>query len=291
MVGRVPSPPTGLRLTVRFRRVVGAVWLGALAVFLPIQAVVWLATRATRDNLPAGRLPLGDDVLILVELLRPVAPVLGVAVLGGLLALWAWSVMWHAGVVRWRSVAGAAPVRAAEVLAHGLVWWWRYARLAVTSAAGAALLLAAVWLPLRLAIRAADAAGDGGRAIILLRIDVVMGLIVLGLGWAAFLRGAWLLGEPARSSAVIAWLRGLGGTLRRPLRSASTLIVWAVPGTAFLALPLLTSTWIVQARSAGFGGVLFLLATFAATFCWVGLFLSFAPKEGSGGERGAKVKR
>jgi len=250
-----------------------------LAVYLPIQAVVWLATRATRDNLPAGRLPLGDDVLILVELLRPVAPVLGVAVLGGLAALWAWSVMWHAGVVRWRSVAGSAPVRAAEVLAHGLFWWWRYARLAVTSAVGTALLLAAVWLPLRLAFRAADAAGDGARAIILLRLDMVMGFIVLGLGWAAFLRGAWLLGEPGRSSAVVAWLRGLGGTLRRPLRSASTLIVWVVPGTALLALPLLNNAWLVELRSVGLGGAVFLLATFGVAFCWVGLFLSFAPRE------------
>jgi hypothetical protein len=279
MVGAIPSPSTGLRLTLRFRRVVGAVWLGALAVFLPIQAVVWLATRATRDNLPAGRLPLGDDALILTELLRPVAPVLGLSILGGLAALWAYSVMWHAGVVRWRSVAGAAPVRAAEVLAHGLVWWWRYARLAVTSAAGTALLLAAVWLPLRVAFLAAESSGAGGRAIILLRIAATAAVIVLGLGWAAFLRGAWLLGEPARFSAVVAWLRGLGGTLRRPLRSASTLIVWAVPGVALLALPLLTSTWIVQVRSAGFGGVLFLLATFGAAACWVGLFLSFAPRE------------
>lgn len=279
MVGRVPSPTTGLRLTLRFRRVVGAVWLGALAVYLPIQAVVWLATRATRDNLPAGRLPLGDDLLILVELLRPVAPVLAVAVLGALLALWTWSVMWHAGVVRWRSVAGPAPVRAAEVLAHGLVWWWRYARLAVTFAVGTALLLAAVWLPLRVAFLAAEASGAGGRAIILLRIDVVMGLIVLGVGWAAFLRGAWLLGEPGRSSAVVAWLRGLGGTLRRPLRSASTLIVWTMPGVALLALPLLSNAWLDELRTAGFGGVLFLLATFGAAFCWVGLFLSFAPRE------------
>jgi hypothetical protein len=279
MMGAVPSPTTGLRLTVRFRRVVGAVWLGALAVFLPIQTVVWLATRATRSNLPAGRLPLGDDALILVELLRPVAPVLGVSILGGLVALWAWSVMWHAGVVRWRSVAGAAPVRAAEVLAHGLVWWWRYARLAVISAVGTALLLAAVWLPLRVAFLAAETSGEGGRAVILLRITITAALIILGLGWAAFLRGAWLLGEPGRSSAVVAWLRGLGGSLRRPLRSASTLIVWVVPGIAFLALPLLTNTWLAELRSAGLGGMIFLVAIFGAAWCWVGLFLSFAPRE------------
>ncbi len=284
VVGRVPSPSTGLRLAVRFTRVVGAVWLGGLAVFLPIQAVVWLATRATRDNLPPGPLPLGDDALILVELLRPVAPVLGVLVVGGLVALWAWSVTWHAGIVRWRSVAGAAPVRAAEVLAHGLVWWWRYARLAVSAGLGSALLLAAVWLPLRLAVHTASTADAGGRAIMLLRTGVVMTLVVLGLCSAACLRGAWLLGEPGRSSAVLAWLRGLGGTLRRPLRSASTLIVWTVPGFALLALPVLSTTWLEDLRTAGFGGVLFLLATLGAAFCWVGLFLSFAPKEGSGGK-------
>ena len=278
-MGERPSPASGLRLAIRFRRLILAVWLVSMAVFLPAQAIVQLVTGAARANLPAGNLPQGDDLLVLVELLRPVARQLALAILAGLAALWAWSVLWHGGVVRWLSWAGAVPVRLAEVFGHGLVWWWRYARLSLTAVATTALLLAALWLPLRLGLRAADAVGAGGRAIVLLRFGAVVTVVVMALCWLAALRGAWLLGEVGRHSALVAWLRGLGGTLRRPLRSAYTLVVWVVPGLALLALPLLPDAWIGALRSAGLGGVVMLLATLGTTFCWVGLFLSFAPEE------------
>ena len=278
-MGERPSPVSGFGLALRFRRLVLAVWLVSMAVFLPAQAVVQLATESVRANLPAGNLPQGDDLLILVELLRPVAALLALAILAGLAALWAWSVLWHGGVVRWLSWAGAVPVRLAEVLGHGLVWWWRYARLALTAVVMTALLLAAVWLPLRLGLRTVDAVGAGGRAIGLLRFGAVATLVVMALCWLAAMRGAWLLGESGRRSAVVAWLRGLGGTLRRPFRSAYTLLVWVVPGLALLALPLLPDAWMGALRNGGLDGVVVLLATLGAAFCWAGLFLSFAPEE------------
>ena len=47
-----PSPISGLRLALRLRKLVGAVWLISMAVFLPAQLVVNLAAGATRANLP-----------------------------------------------------------------------------------------------------------------------------------------------------------------------------------------------------------------------------------------------
>ena len=97
-------------------------------------------------------------------------------------------------------------------------------------------------------------------------------VVLLGC-WLATLRGAWLLGESGRRSAVVAWLRGFGATLRQPIRSLLTLVLWAVPGFALLALPVL-----VEGPAAG---LVLLLAWLGSAFCWVALYLSFAPQEPS----------
>ena len=114
-----------------------------------------------------------------------------------------------------------------------------YARLAVVAATVTAATLAAIWVPLKPLIRSAGTTGDGGRAGVLLATGLVLTAVVLIICWLATLRGAWLLGESGRRSAVVAWLRGLGATLRQPIRSLWTLALWAVPGFALLVLPLL----------------------------------------------------
>jgi len=268
-VAGTPSPITGFRLALRLRRLVGAVWLALVASFLPVEVVVGLATRATRANLPAAPLAPGDEALILVELLRPVAAPLAVALGAGALFLLAWTVLWHAGVVRWWSVK--CDTRLAEILGRGVVWWWRYGRLALVAAVVTAALLAAVWAPLAPLIRSAETIGGGGRSGLLLGVGVSLTLLVLLMCWLATLHGAWRLGEAGRRSALLAWLRGLGATLRRPFSSLLTLAAWAVPGLGLLVLPLLVEGSLAAAA--------FLPAWLGSAFCWVALFMSFAPQK------------
>ena len=268
-----PSPGSGFRLALRLRRLVGAVWLVSMAVFLPAQLVVNLAAGATRANLPDRPLPAGDSTLILVELIRPVTGPLVLALVSGCVALLAWSVLWHGGTVRWWFGAGAARVRLTEILGHGVVWWWRYARLVLVTVTITAAMLAAIWLALKPLIHIAETTGGGGRSGVLLAAGVVVTAMVVFVCWLATLRGAWLLGESGRRSAVVAWLRGFGATLRHPIRSVFTLVLWAVPGFALFVLPVF-----VEGPVAG---LVFLAAWLGSAFSWVALYLSFAPQEPS----------
>ena len=124
-----PSLVDGLRLTLRLRKLVVAVWMVSIAALAPAQIVIHLASGRARANLPGHDLPDGDALLIFHELLRPVAAPIGVALALAVCMLFAWSVLWHGGIVRWWLGAGAAKVRLSEILGHGVVWWWRYARL------------------------------------------------------------------------------------------------------------------------------------------------------------------
>ncbi len=266
-----PSPVAGLRLALRLHKLVLAAWLVSIAVFLPAQLMVDFATGPARANLPAGGPAPGDGLLILVELLRPIAIPLAIALILGWGSLIAWSILWHAGTVRWWLGAGAARVRLSEILGHGVVWWWRYSRLAAVAAVAAAATLAAVWLPVTEAVRGGGPETTARRAGLLLLTTVVFSLIALAVYWIAALRGGWLLGESGRRSALLAWLRGLGATLRRPLRSFLPLLVWGVPAFALLVAPLFVSGPLAT--------LALMSAALAAAFCWVALYLSYAPRE------------
>jgi hypothetical protein len=266
-----PSPVAGFRLALRLHKLVLAAWLVSIAVFLPAQLMVDFAAGPTLANLPEGGPAPGDTLLIQFELLRPIVVPLALALILGCVTLAAWSILWHAGTVRWWLGAGAARVHLSEILGHGVVWWWRYARLAVVAGVVTAATLAAVWLPVRTALRGDGFASTAGRAAALVVAAIAVSLIAVAVFWTATLRGGWLLGESGRRSALVAWLRGFGATLRRPLRSLLPLLVWGVPGLVFLTAPLLVS------------GVLaapvLMAAALAAACCWVALYLSYAPRE------------
>ena len=204
-----PSPVAGFRLAVRLHKLVLTVWLMSIAVFVPAQLMVVLTTAPARANLPAGDLPAGDGLLMFFELFRPIAVPLGMALALGWAALLAWSILWHAGTVRWWLGAGAARVRLSEILGHGVVWWWRYARLAVLAGVVTVAMLTSIWLPVRKAVRGAGIAGSADRAAGLLLAAFIVSLVVGALLWVATLRGGWMLGESGRNSALVAWLRGL----------------------------------------------------------------------------------
>jgi hypothetical protein len=151
------------------------------------------------------------------------------------------------------------------------VWWWRYARLAVLALGVTGAVLASVWLPVRTAVRGTGAAASADRAAGLLVAAVIVSLVVVALVWAATLRGGWMLGESARRSALVAWLRGLGAVLRSPLRSLLPLFVWGLPGLVLLAVPVIVTGDVAAAA--------LLVASLGSAVCWVALYLSYAPRE------------
>jgi len=270
-VVQYPSSVAGLRFALRLRKLVGAVWLVSMAVFVPAHLVIQRAAGPVRANLPNRELPDGEEMLLLAEQIRPVAGPLALALLSGAVAFLAWSVLWHAGTVRWSLGAGAARVHLAEILGHGAVWWWRYARLALMEIVVTLTALIAMWIP-PLAIAGAIVSPDSAKgAGIVLATGLGLSLIVIIICRMAALRAAWLLGEPGRHSAIVAWLHGLGDSLRSPLRSVGPLVVWAVPGIGLLVLPLVVDGPLAT--------TVMLLGWLGSAFCWVALYLSYAPPE------------
>jgi len=266
-------------------RVVLLVWLGSVLVFLPSRFVLWTTVGGALANLPDGDLPDGETTLILIELLRPVWPPLALAFLSGCLTLWAWTVLWHAGLVRWFFYSGRRDVRLAEILSRGLFGWWRWARLGFTSVVVLVLVHSAVVLAfVKLEKRAADLADDS-RLGIYLETGILLCLAAGILCWMATLRGAWLLGQSHRRSAVLAWLAGLWETIRQPVRSFATLLVWMAPGLAAVVAPMILGWRFEILRGTIPSTILGAVAGLAVAFCLVGLFLSFAPVTGLVGEK------
>jgi hypothetical protein len=105
----------------------------------------------------------------------------------------------------------------------------------------------------------------------LLVTAAVVTALIVAVGWLATLRGAWILGESGRRSAVLAWVRGLHVTIRNPIRSVIPVVVWTLPAVVLLALP--------AAVSPPFALPAVLFSWLGAAWCWVALFLSYAPQE------------
>lgn len=285
MSGPAPSPVFGFRKAVELWRVVLAVYFGSVVVFVPLHLVLWTTAGGVFGALPSGDLPNGELLLIAVELLRPVWPALVLAGLSSVFALWGWTVLWHAGVIRWFVYSGRRDVRLAEILSRGLFGWWRWARLGLTAIAGLVFVHATViGAFVELKERAADRADDWALGIYL-ESGILLCLVAAVICWLATLRGAWLLGEVNRKSAVLAWLAGLWGTVKQPLRSLWTLAVWALSGLAASILPLVAGWWIEALRAPFASAVVGIACGLLTAFCFVGLFLSFAPVTGLADEK------
>jgi hypothetical protein len=270
-----------LRLTVELWRVVLTVFLGSVVVYVPVQLVLWAAVGGAFGSLPEGGLPAGELLLVAVEVLRPAWPSLALAVLSGVLALWAWTVLWHAGVVRWFVYSRQKDVRLAEILSRGLFGWWRWARLGITAMTvfvlgQTSLAFGFTWFK--------DHVDESLLGFGLMAL-AVLSVALMVLCWLATLRGAWLLGEVHRSSAALAWLGGLRGAVTQPVRSVLTLAVWVAGGLAASILPILAGWQLEVVRDGAPAAIIALVAGLLRAFCWVGLFLSFAPVSGAVGER------
>lgn len=275
-----PSLSFGASRTLVLWRVVVVVFIVSAAVFLPARLVFWTSVGGALSNLPDGDLPAGETALILTELLRPVWLPLALAFLSGCVTLWAWTVLWHAGLVRWFFYSGRDDVRLAEVLSRGLFGWWRWARLGITSATALAVVnggIVAAFLAFER--RAVDLADDSGLDMVL-EAGILLGFGSALLVWLTTLRAAWLLGESRRRSAVLAWFAGLWGTVRQPVRSLLTLAVWMAPAAIAVAAPTVLGWRFEMLREMVPSTVLGLVAGLVTAFCQVGLFLSFAPVTG-----------
>ena len=257
-----PSVINGFRLAARLHRLVVGVWLISVILLIPAQVIVQVTAGPARANLPAGGLDAGEDLIVFFEIMRPIVVPLAVAFGFGSFLFLAWWILWHAGTVGWWLNPETEDVRLAQILGDGLAAWWRYARLALFALVVHVIVAATPWLPFLTNV-------EQRFLLPLVIFGSVVSVLATILVWLATLRGAWLLGEPDRHSAVVAWVRGLWAVLRQPIRSALPLLVWALPGLAFLVLPLLYD---------GPAAVVFLLvAWLVSTFCWVALHLSYAP--------------
>jgi len=252
---------TGFRLAVQLHKLVLLVWVVSLATIVPALTVVEVMAGPVRANRPSGGFN-GEDLVVFFEIMRPLVTPLAVTLGFGVLVLITWWVVWHAGVVRWFLKTDAIDVRLGEIVGLGLAVWWRYARLALVTLVLLAAVVVVPWLPLL-----ADVEQKTLRPLLILgSVSTIVGVVLV---WLAALRGAWMLAEPKRRSALVAWLRGLSAVLRHPLRSFAPLIVWALPGLVLLALPV----WY-----DGPAAVLFLLVSWLlCAFCRVALHLSYAP--------------
>ncbi len=277
-----PSSGWGLRQARRLWRLVIACWVVSVVVWLPALWVVGDTAATAVGSLPddTSALPAGEAVLILYLALRGVMTPVKLAVVSGLVTLWIWTVLWHAGMVGWQLWAGGRRVRIGEVLGLGVVSWWRYARLSLTAASVMLIWCLVLGIQVEEAVWALSQEMNEDRTAPLVGAAVVVSLIFGWIVWAATVRAAWLLGHPERRSAVLAWLRGLGGTLRAPLVSLGTVAVWALPAVLVSVVPLAVGFLLPAARGGWMIPILGQVAALTRAFCWVGLFASFAPVTG-----------
>ena len=274
-----PSPRRGAQQALRLRQLVAAVWVASWLAIAPALLVLSQKVSFALAPLP-GEAPGGDIDLIILEAVREARTPLAIAVLCGVAGWWAWTVLWHAGVVRCQLRTGGRRARLSDLLGVGVASWWRYARLSATALVALATAAATVWLPLWWGVAGGSAAMTERRLIASASAGAVATAVAVIVVWLATLRGAWLLGLPGRRSAALAWLAGLRSTLRRPLPCLGTWLVWVVPALLVSAVVPLLGGVFAGLRGGLLLVVVGLLVSLLRAFCWVGLFCSFGPGTG-----------
>jgi hypothetical protein len=259
-----------------------ASWVVSGLAFVPLLLILRGSLMPVLGSLPqaAAELPQGELLLITIETLRPLLVPIGLALASGLAVLWLWTVLWHAGVVGWQLWSGGRRVRLGEVLGLGMVAWWKYARLSATALAALVVALAVLWVPLLQGVEGSRGELAGTRIMWLLWTGVAATKLIAVIVWLATLRGAWLLGLIDRRSALAAWFRGLWDTMRTPFASIGTLLLWLLPAMLLSMLPLAAGLFLPSLRDTAAVPAAGLVLGLARSFCWIGLFASFAPVTG-----------
>lgn len=273
-----PRPLVGLRSALGLWRLVAAVWLLPVAAALPAAVVVDLEVGGGLRRLTDCPAVAGDALLIALDGAVGAARPLLLAIAVGALALWAGTVLWHAGLVSWYGTGGG-PFRLAEMVARGALRFWAYARLSGSALLALTVGLAALLTPFGWgADRARDAMAEG-RMLALLGLGAVLGLVWAAVVWAATLHGAWRVGFDPRRSALRAWFGGLQETWRRPLPNLGTVVVAAAAGVLLALAPVILGAVATPLRGGVAGMAVAAAAGAARAVVWVALFLAFAPGE------------
>jgi hypothetical protein len=161
-----------------------------------------------------------------------------------------------------------------------MVAWWRYARLSVTAMAIWGCVATAVWIPVWSGVRSSFQAMAEERMMTLLAVGLVATDLAAIVVWLATLHAAWLLGLPERRSAFLAWFVGLWNAVRTPVSSLGTWLLWVVSALAVSFVPFLVGVNFPDARGTPILIGVSLATSLVRSFCFVGLFVSFAPITG-----------
>ena len=224
-----PSILLGVRTAWGMRRLVIVVWLVGFGLFIPASMILnGAGSSALAQVAPEIVAPDGEVALLLVEAVAPVFAPLWIVIVVALLLSWAFTVLWHAGVARFR-VWASGPPAPSRILGLGLTAWWPYCRLSLTALVVLIGLMTAVWIPVAAGVSGAFTAMAEERMVALIAIGVVAALFVKLIVWAATLRGAWELAVPTNRSAVRAWVRGFVGAFRDPSQPSRPCSSWASP--------------------------------------------------------------
>ncbi len=276
-----PSVSSGWATIRRSPRLVLAVWIVPALLVTPFVLTMQWALSPVLGRLPADPAP-GDPAMVLAWGLGRYGAALLAPALAAVVGIWLWTVLWHAGLVTWRSWGEGRPQLLGELLGLGLMRWWRYLRFSLAALAAAAAVVGAVAAGVGALARPAARSLQEARAVNLTLAGMAVGVLLLLVLAAATLRGLWELGRPGRRSALLAWLRGLGGTLRHPLASLGVLLAWAVPLVLLWAAPLAAVAALGDPGRGAAGVALLQLGALLRAAGWVGLVGSFAPVAGLG---------
>jgi hypothetical protein len=281
-----PSPRRGARRAFAEWRLVLLVWLLPYLLLAPALLVVELGLVRHLKALPAASTSLQDGLLILAAALPAAGPSLAVTVLAGLLLLWLWTVLWHAGLAQRQHRAGTAAsgqgAAAGELLSLGTLAFWPFFRLSLTALASLGLGLLAIGAPLEVGVAQAREAMAEVAMEWMLACGLLGAVLLLATCWCASLGGAWRIASDPRHSALRSWWRGLGASLRNPLSSFGTLGLWGMAAFLLALAPLVLGAAASSLRG-GPGGWLVAAGTgLGRGFSEVALFLSFAPESADG---------
>ena len=276
-----PSLIFGFRLSLRLPSLIIALWIMPVILFTPFRAMVSAsAGRALRTIPEAFTPPSGDIGLLIIQALVPMLPALAIAVLGSLFLMWTWNILWHAGLCRWLIWEGETSSSLFRILGHGLMRWVAYLRLSLWAWLMFFLFFGGLGAGFFVLIRQAWEGMQEGRMVLL--IMIALGVLSLAkiILWAATLRGAWELTMPGRRSSVLAWSRGLRGTLRQPLATLLPTAVLGILIAGCLSLPLLLHLSVPSYRTGWQIWVVLASSSLVAAFLQLWLFASMAPITG-----------
>jgi hypothetical protein len=290
---KAPSILLGWRQAKVLWRIVVLVAILPYMLSLPMFIIASTTCRAVISDLPNSTtsLPPGEVELILIDALSQQISTISWLLLVGIAGFWLWNVLWHAGVVTWATWSTTVPVRAAAVLGLGVHRFWSFFRLFLTGLAVWTALVVGLWLLLLFGLFLFAGSESLQPELVTLGLGLLGMVLVSCVVWMATIRAAWLLGEVTARSAVLTWFRGLWNTFRYPIKSLKPFLVWALPGLVFGILPLVLGIN-VQILTGGLGGSL--LGSFCAllqAFCWVALFVSYAPPSVSAAVFGETQKK